>query len=53
MQIYVSTHLIPNDYIALIAFSFVIEIRTDHRAIQRYSSYVSMLSKKFPSSFDE
>ena len=56
-------HLMHNDYIALIAFFCDIKcfkkkpvmdgIRTNHRAIQRYSSYVSMLPKKCPSSFDE
>ena len=56
-------HLMHNDYIALIALFCDIKclkkkpvmdgIRTNHRAIQRYSSYVSRLSKKCPSSFDE
>ena len=56
-------HLMHNDYTALIAFFCDINvlkknpamdgIRTNHRAIQRYSSYVSRLSKKCPSSFDE
>ena len=56
-------HLMHNDYTALIAFFVILNvkkknpamdgIRTNHRAIQRYSSYVSRLSKKCPSSFDE
>ena len=56
-------HLMPNDYIALIAFFCDIKcfekkpvmdgIRTNHRAIRRYSSYVFSLPKKCPSSFDE
>ena len=56
-------HLMQNDYTALIGFFCDIKrlkknpamdgIRTNHRAIQRYSSYVYRLSKKCPSSFNE